>query len=213
MDALQYILTKFNLNYDERTRMPLEIRNFGRVQMADLFHELGFKKGVEIGVRDGTYSEILCKAIPDVKLYGIDPYTRIRGYRDITRQETFDTYEFEAHARLDKYPNYHFVKELSMNVLHYFDDNSLDFVYIDGNHDFLNVTQDIDCWLKKVRPGGIISGDDYFKHKGNARIHVYQAVNGYTEAWRIRPWFVLGTKEIVPGEIRDHGRSWMWVKQ
>lgn len=213
MDTLTYILNKFNLTVEDTARMPIEIPNYGRVPMARLFAELGFKEGVEIGVRGGEYSETLCKAMPNAKIWGVDPYTRIDGYRDITRQHTFDRYEQAAHEKLDQYPNYSFLRLTSMQAVNYFADNSIDFVYIDGNHDFYNVTADIDFWLKKVRKGGIISGDDYFKHKGNARIQVYQAVNGYTDAWRIRPWFVLGSKAVIPGEIRDHGRSWMWVKQ
>jgi hypothetical protein len=209
--TLEYIIKKYNLDIEQRS--PIEIPNVGRNQMADLFNELGYKTGVEIGVRGGEYSEILCKAIPDVKLHGVDPYTRIKGYRDITRQVTFDAYEQAARDKLLKYPNYKFIKQLSSEALEQFEDNSLDFVYIDGNHDFYNATFDIEHWSKKVRPGGIISGDDYFKHKGQARIHVYYAVNGYTQAWQIKPWFILGTNAVVPGEIRDHGRSWFWVKE
>lgn len=213
MDTLNYILTKYNLSFDETTRMPLEIRDMGRDQMATLFHELGFKSGVEVGVRDGGYSFTLCQAIPGVKLYGIDPYIPLKGYRDHVRKETFDRFYEEAHAKLDPYPNYAFIKKLSMDAVNDFADESIDFVYIDGNHDFQNATNDIVEWGKKVRKGGIISGDDYFKHKGRARIHVYQVVNGYTDAEHIRPWFVLGTKEMIEGEIRDHGRSFLWVKQ
>lgn len=210
--TLDYILQKFGITIDDYTKMPIEIPNFGRVQMAELFNELGFKTGVEIGVRGGEFSEILCQSIPEVKLYGVDPYTIIKGYRDITRKQTFDAYEQAAHDKLGRFPNYTFIKATSMEALDQFADNSLDFVYIDGNHDFVNVAMDVDGWIKKIKPGGIISGDDYFKHKGQARIHVYQCINAYTESWRIRPWFVLGTKAIIPGEIRDHGRSWMWVK-
>lgn len=216
MDTLEYIIEKFNLSIGEKARMPVEIRNFGRDQMAGLFNELGLRVGVEVGVRGGDYSLTLCQAIPAIKLWGIDPYIRIKGYRDITKQATFDEYEAEARKKLTLYVargQYHFVKELSLEALVHFKDESLDFVYIDGNHDFQNVTNDIAEWSKKVRPGGIISGDDYFKHKGPARIHVYQVVNAYTDAWHIRPWFVAGTKAVVPGEVRDHGRSWFWVKQ
>lgn len=40
-------------------------------------------------------------------------------------------------------------------------DNSLDFVFIDGSHDYTSVREDIISWLPKVKPGGIIAGDDY----------------------------------------------------
>lgn len=213
MSTLDYILTKFQLSYDDSKRMPIEIPNIGRNGMAHLFGELEFKRGVEVGVRGGEYSEVLCQEMPEALIWGVDPYTRIKGYRDITRQQTFDKYEMAAWDKLRKFPNYTFVKKLSLEALSDFDDNSLDFVYIDGNHDFQNVTNDIVEWGKKVRSGGIISGDDYFKHKGRARIHVYQVVNAYTESEKIRPWFVMGTKAVVENEVRDHGRSFMWVKK
>lgn len=213
MNTLDYILNKFALRYGDSTRMPLEIRDYGRDNMAELFRELGFRVGVEVGVRDGGYSEVLMKANPGLVLYGVDPYEPHRGYRDHVRKETFQGFEKEAHDKLDKYPTYSFIRDYSSAALDAFPDESIDFVYIDGDHSFYEATHDIDKWSKKVRKGGIVSGDDYFKHKGNARIHVHQVVNGYTDAWKIRPWFVVGTKEIVEGEIRDHGRSWLWIKQ
>lgn len=39
-----------------------------------------------------------------------------------------------------------------------FVDDSLDFCYIDAQHDFLSVMQDITRWWPKVRSGGIIAG-------------------------------------------------------
>lgn len=221
--TLEYILQKFNISYPEEIdgagakvksiRMPVEIPNFGREQLANLFNELGYKIGVEVGVRDGGYSELLCKTIPGLKLYGVDPYEPHKGYRDHVKRSTFQAFEKEAHDKLDKFPNYTFMRMYSDQAVNSFADESLDFIYIDGDHDFFHVTEDITKWLPKIRKGGIISGDDYFKHKGNARIHVYQVVNGFTDAWHIRPWFVLGSKAIIEGEVRDHGRSWMWVKE
>ena len=211
MNTLEHILNKFNLSPHDK--LPLELPNYGRDNMAELFNELGFKIGVEVGIRSGEYSETLCKAIPGVKLYGIDPYIAHKGYRDHTRQSSFNTFKQEAIERLAPYKDYVFIEKFSMDAVKEFADNSLDFVYIDGDHSFQSATNDIAEWGRKVRPGGIISGDDYFKHKGKARIHVYQVVNAYTDAWSIRPWFVVGSQAIIPGEIRDHGRSWFWVKE
>lgn len=212
MNTVEYLKKKFSLSFDASTKMPIEVPNYGRANMAELFAELGFKVGVEVGVRDGGYSKTLMNANPGLTLYGVDPYEPHQGYRDHVRKSTFEAFETEAHTKLDGFERYHFIRDYSHNAVHQFEDGSLDFVYIDGDHSFYNATQDIELWSKKVRPGGIVSGDDYFKHKGKARIHVYQVVNGYTDAWGIRPWFVLGSKAIVPGEVRDHGRSWLWVK-
>lgn len=209
--TLQYLQQKFNLDLEQRS--PIEIRDFDREGLAELFNELGFMVGVEIGVRDGSYSLTLMQNVTDLTLYGVDPYEPHKGYRDHVRKSTFEGFEAEAHTKLDDWPKYYFVRKYSADAVKNIPDESLDFVYIDGDHSFYEVTHDIDKWLPKIRSGGIISGDDYFKHKGNARIHVYQAVNAYTDAWQIKPWFIVGTKEVVEGEKRDHGRSWFWVKE
>lgn len=212
MNTLQIILDKFGLDADQKS--PIEIRDFDRDSMAQLFNELGFKIGVEIGVRDGGYSKVLLDAIPGIEqLWGVDPYEPHQGYRDHVRKSTFEGFEKEAHEKLDGYDKYCFMREYSSDALRRFPDGFLDFVYIDGDHSFYEATHDIEKWSKKVRSGGIISGDDYYNHKGHSRIHVYQVVNGYTDAWKIRPWFIVGAKDIVPGEKRDKGRSWFWVKE
>lgn len=213
MNTLSYIMDKFNLSYTDRTMMPLEIPNFGRDQLGGLFKELGFKIGAEIGVCNGTYSKILLEAHPDLQLYGIDPFTVYKEYTDYRRKSTVDAYHAKAENDLAPYKDrYTFIKKFSTDAVKDFEDNSLDFVYIDANHEFTYVADDIHLWSRKVRPGGIIAGHDYFKHRGPSLCHVYQVVNGYTSAYRIKPWFVLGTKAVIPGEIRDSGRSFMWVK-
>ena len=64
-------------------------------------------------------------------------------------------------------------------------DESLDFVFIDADHKYVSVCEDIREWSKKVRIGGIVSGHDYYKTRGenlgviNAGDE-YVAERGYT---------------------------------
>ena len=192
--------------------MPIEIPNFGRDNLASLFAELGFKSGAEIGVETGAYSEILLKNNPGLKLYSIDPWKAYEGFRDYTVQDKLDSLYKESKARLAPYPNSKIIRKFSMDAVKDFADSSLDFVYIDGNHSFLNIANDIVEWSKKIRTGGIISGHDYVRHRPHMNIHVKQVVNAYTDAYSVKPWFVLGSYEEIPGQIRDNSRSWMWVK-
>jgi hypothetical protein len=206
--SLDYILNKFKLGFDDQTPMPIEIPNFGREQLTVLFKELRYKIGVEIGVFAGGYSEQLCKNNPGLELYGIDPYKAYGPYQD---QQWLDKSYETAKTRLASYKNYHFVKKTSMDAVKDIEDESLDFVYIDGNHEFDHVTADITLWSKKVKLGGIISGHDYIRLK-NRHHQVVEAIVPYTRANNISPWFVLGHNGKIPGTIRDHHRSWMWVK-
>lgn len=212
MSTQDLILKKFGIDFDDTTRTPIEIPGIGRKRLAELFSELGFNVGAEIGVREGEYSEVLCKANPKLKLYGIDPYVAYSGYRDHIKDESFDDYYEEAKKRLEPY-SYEFIRKFSFDAVNYFDDQSLDFVYIDGNHDFKNCTDDIAEWTKKVKYGGIISGHDYIKYRRPTNIHCYEVVNGYTSAYNIRPWFITSSKVIEDGHESVEARSWMWINQ
>ncbi|CAB5214502.1 Methyltransferase domain containing protein [uncultured Caudovirales phage] len=47
-------------------------------------------------------------------------------------------------------------------------DASLDFVYIDADHEYEGILADIKAWLPKVKPnGGVIAGDDYGHAQGS----------------------------------------------
>lgn len=212
MNTLDYILEKFNIAYNKKMPMPIEIPNFGRNNLATLFAELGFKTGAEIGVETGAYSETLLKNNPGLKLYSIDPWKAYNDFRDYTNQDKLNSLYEETRTRLAPY-SCKIIRKFSQDATKDFTDNSLDFVYIDGNHSFLNIANDIIEWTKKVRVGGIISGHDYVKHKPHMKIHVKQVVIAYTDAYFIKPWFVLGSYEEISGQIRDNSRSWMWVKQ
>lgn len=52
-------------------------------------------------------------------------------------------------------------RQTSRDAVHLYQDNSLDFVLIDGSHEYAEVVHDITEWLKKVKPGCLLAGDDY----------------------------------------------------
>ncbi len=97
-----------------------------------------------------------------------------------------------------------------------FADNSLDFVYIDGNHDFRYIAEDISEWTNKVKKGGIVSGHDYFFNKsgtGEEQRQVAYVLNAYIKAFTIANFYLLGRTQALPEEKRDKWQSWMFFKQ
>lgn len=207
MDELAKVIAYFDIKVGAKS--PTEIPNAGRDNLAELFAYLGYKRGAEIGVLRGDYSEVLCKANPSVHLYLVDPY---KAYINHPRQAELDAAMALAKKRLEPYRTTH-LHMPSMEAVTMIGDRSLDFVFIDGNHEWPWVTQDIYWWARKVRPGGIVSGHDYRRSRWKKSIqHTVEAVNGFTSAYRIHPWFVLGSKATRPGEVRDFHRSWFWVK-
>jgi len=212
MNEYKYIIDKYKI--DKGRQHIIEIPDMDSLDLADLFHELNYKVGVELGVAKGEYSEIICKANPQAKLYSIDPYTT-EAYEpgtNITRQTMFDDdYEFAVN-RLKPY-NCEVVRKTSEEALKDFEDNSLDFVYIDANHDFYNFTFDLHFWLKKVREGGIMSGHDYVYMSYKRFHHVRRALEAYSRCYRMQPLFVCGITDHGTRNRRDRYRSWFWVKK
>ena len=167
MTTYEKILKKFELPDDVKS--PYKLKHFKRYDMAGMFKELGYKVGAEIGVYKGEYSEILCVQNPNLKLYCIDPWTVYETKENefySQNQEALDSFYEETKQRLAPY-NCEIIKKTSMEAVEDFAPNSLDFVYIDANHDFDHVTEDLREWAKIVRTDGIVSGHDYghYKHK------------------------------------------------
>jgi hypothetical protein len=210
MDSLSYIIKKYNLDMSQE--LPICIPNTDRNRLAKLFYELGYKEGAEIGIAEASYSFRLFQKNPNLFLHCIDCWKEYEGYDDMNKQETYSKSEEKAREVLKQY-NSNIIKKFSMDAVKDFKDESLDFVYIDANHDLQNVINDITEWSKKVRKGGIVSGHDYvIANYRNADGQVVYALQAFTKANEINPWFVLGREEIISGERRESSRSWLFVK-
>jgi len=212
-----YIIKKYNIKLDGRYFIDIP-ELIGAEGLAHLFAELGFKIGAEIGTDQGEYAEVLLKTVPNLLLYCIDPW-KAEAYEPGQQPESGENQEFfdnrykETVERLKEWGlngQIALWRETSMEGLKRVVDNSQDFVYIDGNHDFLNVTQDIHHWFKKVKPGGILAGHDYVRYPSKKYIHVQKVVNAYMTTYHLLPVFlVTPTNE---GLKRDRYRSWFIVK-
>lgn len=180
----------FKYKYDDKTSLPYGCSvRYNRDLFPILFAKLGFQYGAEIGVQYGEYSKKLCKANPNLKLLCIDPWLP-RGAK-YTQERQNEIYQ-HCIKNLKDY-NCTIIKKTSMEALNGVQDKSLDFVYIDGDHTFDYVMEDIIKWNKKIKTGGICAVHDY---NYNVDLGVIFAVDAYTRAHNIRPWYV--TKEVQP---------------
>lgn len=150
-----------------------------RIQLAEHFQNLGFKIGAEIGTFDGYYAEMLCEKIPGLNLFVVDPWEVYDGYRDHKFVSSMQMAEAKTRERLQKY-QCTILKEFSKTAIEWIPDEYLDFVFIDANHAYPYVKEDIELWTPKVRTGGIVSGHDYYiTKKGN--VGVINAVDEYVK--------------------------------
>lgn len=193
---------------------PAEIPDCSRDDLPQFFVDMGFKVGAEIGVYKGEFSEKFCRA--GLALYAIDPWQIYKGRDDSRGQDRLDFLYEHTKRVLAPFSNCKIIRKTSMEAIEDFEDESLDFVYIDGNHQFKYVAEDIVEWTKKVKKGGVISGHDYdyYTKAGTHTVnrHVTNVLNAYIGAYGISNWYLIGRKDALPGEERGRWRSWMFVK-
>ena len=201
-----YIINKWDLNIS--TPIPIQIPNSSRTALAQLFRDLGYRVGAEIGTLGGDYAKNLKKNNPDLILYCIDPWEIYDGIQYFDQNKLTKYYNL-AMQQLNEFKDVHIIKKKSMDAVKEFKDNSLDFVYIDANHELPFVIEDLFYWSKKVKPGGIISGHDYLivnEEYDDWQNDVKAAVKCYTETYQIKPFFVMDE-----GTIKRTG-TFLWVK-
>ena len=145
-----------------------------RIELAKFLAGSGRIKGAEIGVFAGYYSEKLCKFNPELELHCVDPWNKNYMRAD----KVFSI----AKELLSPY-RVHFWQKTSLEASKEIADGYLDFVYIDGEHSYESVKEDIEAWAPKVKKGGVVAGDDFYK-TGAGNMGVIDAVCEYASNHR-----------------------------
>jgi len=132
----------------------------------------------EIGVWKGLFSDQIIRAAKPKELHLIDPW-------DVSEVEEIDRrwYQFQLNRlynrvvrKFNNQPSVHIHRGKSADVLPTFCDGYFDWIYVDGRHDYVSVTRDLQLSWKKVKIGGLIAGDDY---AGRCSVGVKGAVDDF----------------------------------
>ena len=123
--------------------------------------------GVEIGVCGGEHALSLLKTLDHKKIYLIDPYEMYEDYSEGQAhygvdQANLTVAETSAKKILRDYQNLVvWVKDFSKNAIKKIEE-PLDYVYIDGNHAYEYVVDDIRNYFPLIKSGGVIGGHDFY---------------------------------------------------
>jgi len=158
--------------------------------------------GVEVGTEQGAFAEIILKYAN--QLTCVDPWEPYAEYKDHVGKEKLNRFREITRDRLKRFGDrVTLVPMYSMEAVKLARDDFYDFVYIDANHSYKYVLEDITEWTKKVKPGGIVAGDDYMHMKGRpGQFEVIKAVNEYAEA---------NDKSLIVYQL-GKPRQWMFIK-
>jgi hypothetical protein len=193
---------------------PFWIPDCSRNNLPQFFVDMGYKVGAEIGVFRGEFTKEFCKT--GLKISAIDPWIGYGGAGRTEKVQDKQDLNFEqAKKNLAPYSNRKIIRKTSMDAVKDFKDGSLDFVYIDGDHRFRYIAEDISEWEKKVRSGGVVSGHDYFftnPKSTNVICHVGPVVDAFVRVKGIENFYIFG-KTNPPQKRDDKTLSWLWIKK
>lgn len=116
--------------------------------------------GAEIGVYQGGNAKKMLRALNIKKLYLIDPYVHYAEYKDDVLPDFLGHFRLAKHLLSEFKDKIVWIRKKSSDAVPDIPDN-LDFVYIDGNHAYEYVKQDLENYWPKLRKGGVLSGHDY----------------------------------------------------
>ena len=181
--------------------MTDELEEGRTIELKRIIQESNYTTFVEVGVWKGDNIISIAKSFPQMKCYGIDPYD-YRAYDNQTPEKDGKTTLIKESSEIvyqktaliaKKYSNFFLIRKSSKEAIESFENESVDIVFIDANHSYKSVKEDIGLWLPKVKRGGYLSGHDY----SIEFFGVIQAVNE-----------ILGVDNVV---IRSNA-TWFYFK-
>lgn len=146
--------------------------------------------GAEIGVKEGRFITHLLTVFPDLKMYAVDPWENQPNHNEDYIGWNWNTIYNEYQQRTKKMRDRVIeLREFSETAASKVPDKSLDFVFIDAQHDYYSVKKDIELWEPKVKPGGLLCGHDYepnFPGVIQAVDEVFNAKIGANAVWGVQ---------------------------
>jgi hypothetical protein len=136
---------------------------------------------VEVGVQGGGFAALMLERTNPQKLFLIDCWQHQDSHvyddaeANVPDNEQEKLYQ-ETKRRFAHDSRVVILRQFSKDAVGQFDDESLDWVYIDANHGYEAIKEDLALWWPKVKKGGILSGHDYAVRPS---FGVVQAVNEF----------------------------------
>ena len=156
---------------------------------SNVINENGYKKVAEIGAGYGAHAKRVMDDTQVSKYIIIDPmqpyeddFWRSLSYYTGTSGNNFDDLYDLVNGALSNYSSrYTWIRKTSADITSSeIPDNSLDCIFIDGDHSYNAVKKDLEFAWAKVKSGGQILGDDYWMGNVAQAVDDFASENGLT---------------------------------
>lgn len=167
------------------------VSEFNRIAAAWLEQLPKQSRGAEIGVWKGDFTQLIYDIVQPTELHLVDPWEFqpdfahcMYGGKVAKSQADMNMIHAHVMTRFEEHkPHVH--RCYSSLALDEIEDESLDWVYIDGNHAYEYVRDDLNGYIRKLVPGGLLTGDDYL-WAPKRKFPVKRAVNEMCTSGRVQ---------------------------
>ena len=120
---------------------------------------------VEVGALLGKSSSYMAVEIinsgKDIKYDIVDHWLGSSEHETVQELQDIDMFKVFTENMKPVEGYYNAIRKTSTEAFSSYEDESLEFVMIDGDHSQSAVENDITNWLPKIKSGGLLAGDDY----------------------------------------------------
>lgn len=166
--------------------------------MSKVIQDNNYKVVAEVGIGYGTHAKQLLRSTNIERMYLIDPmcfYPNDQFAEDIMNQEAeikgnnFNEMVDHISAELSPWKNkWIWFRKPSISVTSLeIPDETLDCIFVDGDHSYEAVLQDLRFWWKKVKQGGQMLGNDYWMDDVARAVHEFASENNLTVQFYVKP--------------------------
>ena len=147
--------TEFNI-----PKMRDDIQTQGLINLCIWANNNGSRgNALEIGSYAGEAAVIFASYFKELTC--IDPWSNGYDDEDMASYQVPMEFVFNVWKKsTDSYKNIKYIRSTSKEAASKIKEDSLDFIYIDGDHRYEPVKEDLTLYFKKVKKGGIIAGHD-----------------------------------------------------
>lgn len=140
----------------------------------------------EIGVWKGDFSECIQATAQPRALHLVDPWQFVAAYprrwyggAAARNQDDMDRIHRDVVSRFAGNPRVTVHRLDSRSAAESLAETAFDWVYIDGDHSYEAVQDDLTNWAPRLKPGGVLSGDDYTWRDESGTYPVRRAVEEF----------------------------------
>ena len=139
----------------------------------------GFKAGIELGVSYAEFAHTTLRQWPLCEKYIlVDPYRLMPNYEDdyTVNEVAMVDMERKARSQLAEFGSVPvWMRMTSQEAASLIPNNSVDYIYIDAQHNYCSVMEDLELYWPKLKVGGVMSGHDFVT---NAQMRAYLPLQG-----------------------------------